>query len=245
MQSGQVNRESSPGRSSPFMAAGSRPSTRAPCRPARDALLPLRPGRLRGPGAPRASPPRRWTARSPAVPSSRAPVRTTPTARAPCATAAARNSASTAGRRRFSFGPRVERTRPSSSNRWWFGRGTQTRPGRISSPASGLSPPSRARRGPGCGPGRSTHPAGSGRRRTTLLADPDQPHERLHPAGGGPDHYYVPFWHGQTSKARRRFACRATEPKPKRAARLPSRCTPDWNGTLLPVPSLNRRRSHL
>ena len=62
-------------------------------------------------------PPQRFTAESPAVPSSRWPVRTTPITLGPWATAAERKSASTAGRCRFSRAPRVRRNIPSRSSR--------------------------------------------------------------------------------------------------------------------------------
>ena len=63
-----------------------------------------------------AIPPRSLTAHSPAVPSSSAPERTTPTTRGPKASAAERKSGSTAGRVRFSRGPRTSRTLPWSSS---------------------------------------------------------------------------------------------------------------------------------
>ncbi|MNT18456.1 hypothetical protein D3C72_1536680 [compost metagenome] len=54
-----------------------------------------------------ANPPQAFTAFRPAAPSSRWPVRTTPTTRCPYCSAAERNSGSAAGRVKFSFGPRV------------------------------------------------------------------------------------------------------------------------------------------
>ena len=58
----------------------------------------------------------------PAVPSSRLPVRMTPIAAGPYTWAADRNSGSIAGRKRFSRGPFVTRTRPGSTTQMTVGR---------------------------------------------------------------------------------------------------------------------------
>lgn len=71
-----------------------------------------------------AMPPARLMASSPAVPSSSAPVRTTPATRGPYAAAAERNSGLMAGRVRFSRGPAERWTWPARTIMWRSGGAT-------------------------------------------------------------------------------------------------------------------------